>query len=233
MGTSPRWACRPCYTRHAVPHAPPPPPPCRAPQVSTNLASAGCLALAPEQALHEAMLATNSQLHASPIDDSLSGTTACCALLAGAMLYIANVGDSRAVLAERRPPTAATTAAASLSAATATSTAAAAAVAAVSTGSAAPPTPLAAHDLSRDQTPFRQDECQRVRQAGARVLTLDQLEGLKDASQPCWTSEADCDGDPPRLWSPNGLYPGTAFTRSIGDSGAGGGEGARAALLRS
>jgi hypothetical protein len=58
-----------------------------------------------------------------------------------------------------------------------------------------------------------------VLKAGARVLTLDQLEGLKDPSLPCWTNEVDCDGDPPRLWSPAGMYPGTAFTRSIGDSG--------------
>lgn len=57
--------------------------------------------------------------------------------------------------------------------------------------------------------------------AGARVMTLDQLEGLKDPSLPCWTNEDDCDGDPPRLWSPAGLFPGTAFTRSIGDSGGG------------
>lgn len=42
---------------------------------------------------------------------------------------------------------------------------------------------------------------------------------LQDPGLPCWTNEADCDGDPPRLWSPNGLFPGTAFTRSIGDSG--------------
>ena len=25
-------------------------------------------------------------------------------------------------------------------------------------------------------------------------------------------------GDPPRVWSPNGDYPGTAFTRSVGNS---------------
>jgi hypothetical protein len=25
--------------------------------------------------------------------------------------------------------------------------------------------------------------------------------------------------DPPRRWFPNGMYPGTAFTRSIGDAG--------------
>ena len=35
----------------------------------------------------------------------------------------------------------------------------------------------------------------------------------------CWTNEDDCDGDPPRLWSPHGLFPGTAFTRSVGDAG--------------
>lgn len=55
--------------------------------------------------------------------------------------------------------------------------------------------------------------------AGARVMTLDQLEGLKDPGLQCWSNEADCDGDPPRLWSPDGMFPGTAFTRSIGDSG--------------
>lgn len=36
----------------------------------------------------------------------------------------------------------------------------------------------------------------------------------------CWGSEAEDSGDPPRLWAPHALYPGTAFTRSIGDSGA-------------
>ena len=67
----------------------------------------------------------------------------------------------------------------------------------------------------------RLDECHRVIKAGARVLTLDQLEGLKDPGLPCWTNEAECDGDPPRLWAASGMYPGTAFTRSIGDSGEG------------
>jgi cGMP-dependent protein kinase 2 len=45
---------------------------------------------------------------------------------------------------------------------------------------------LRAVDLSHDQTPFRDDECQRVKAAGARVLTLDQLEGLKDQNIKCW-----------------------------------------------
>ena len=34
---------------------------------------------------------------------------------------------------------------------------------------------------------------------------------------PGLTSGIDNDGDPPRLWAPDGDYPGTAFTRSIGD----------------
>jgi len=36
-------------------------------------------------------------------------------------------------------------------------------------------------------------------------------------------TEEEDDGDPPRLWFPNGMYPGTAFTRSIGDAGGVGG----------
>lgn len=42
---------------------------------------------------------TNSKLHASRIDDSLSGTTAICMFLDGDMIHVANVGDSRAVIA--------------------------------------------------------------------------------------------------------------------------------------
>ena len=43
---------------------------------------------------------------------------------------------------------------------------------------------------------------------------------LQDPNVQCWGTEEDDDGDPPRLWAPNGMYPGTAFTRSIGDSAA-------------
>ncbi|KAK1265063.1 Protein phosphatase 2C and cyclic nucleotide-binding/kinase domain-containing protein [Acorus gramineus] len=77
---------------------------------------------------------------------------------------------------------------------------------------------IVAVDLSIDQTPFRSDELERVKLCGARVLTLDQIEGLKNPDVQCWGAEEGEDGDPPRLWVPNGMYPGTAFTRSIGDS---------------
>ena len=45
-----------------------------------------------------AMLETNEQLHQSPIDDSMSGTTAIAALVQGRDVTVANVGDSRAIM---------------------------------------------------------------------------------------------------------------------------------------
>lgn len=124
---------------------------------------------------------------------------------------------------------------------------------------------LVAQPMTEDQTPFRTDELARVRAAGARVMTLDQLEGLKvrpaafqlacavnrspsvlgrvsnpstcrptvcnrsvfyltqllrdppqDPNVDYWGDEAESGSDPPRLWFPNGMLPGTAFTRSIG-----------------
>lgn len=155
------------------------------------------LASDPSSALHAAMLAANQELHASDIDDSLSGTTACVALIQGCNVIVGNVGDSRAVLAEAPIAAEGST-----------------------IGGNNRSGRLCALDLSWDQTPFRADEAARVRKAGARVLTLDQLEGIKDPAAQCWTNEDDCDGDPPRLWSPHGMYPGTAFTRSLGDAAA-------------
>ncbi|KAG7673414.1 hypothetical protein Ndes2526B_g03140 [Nannochloris sp. 'desiccata'] len=167
----------------------------------------------PPSAMHAALVSTNDQLHKAPIDDTLSGTTVCLALLQDRILYVANVGDSRAVLAQKpfkKPATAADTDAVEgekeeekkASATTDNDTT----------------SNLIALELTADQTPFREDECERVQHAGARVMTLDQMEGLKERGVRCWTNEADCDGDPPRLWSPTGTYPGTAFTRSVGDS---------------
>ncbi|PIN11681.1 Serine/threonine protein phosphatase [Handroanthus impetiginosus] len=133
-------------------------------------------------ACHASFLTTNSQLHADDLDDSMSGTTAITVLVRGRKLYVANSGDSRAVIGEKRGKD------------------------------------IIAVDLSIDQTPFRHDELERVKLCGARVLTLDQIEGLKNPNVQCWGTEEDDDGDPPRLWVQNGMYPGTAFTRSIGDS---------------
>lgn len=151
-------------------------------KVCENLLRNSKFRVDPVEACHAAFLATNSQLHADVLDDSMSGTTAITVLVRGRTIYVANSGDSRAVIAERR-------------------------------GS-----DVVAVDLSMDQTPFRSDELERVKLCGARVLTLDQIEGLKNPDVQCWDTEEGDDGDPPRLWVPNGMYPGTAFTRSIGDS---------------
>ncbi|KZV21642.1 protein phosphatase 2C and cyclic nucleotide-binding/kinase domain-containing protein-like [Dorcoceras hygrometricum] len=134
------------------------------------------------EACHAAFVTTNAHLHADMLDDSMSGTTAVTVLVRGRKLYVANAGDSRAVIAEKRGKD------------------------------------IVAVDLSIDQTPFRPDELERVKLCGARVLTLDQIEGLKNPDVQCWGTEENDDGDPPRLWVQNGMYPGTAFTRSIGDS---------------
>ncbi|KAL4087826.1 hypothetical protein PRIC1_012257 [Phytophthora ramorum] len=127
---------------------------------------------------------TNARLHASRIDDSLSGTTAICMFLDGETIHVANVGDSRAVIAT------------------------------MSEGK------LVAQPLSVDQTPYRSDERERVKRSGARVLTMDQLEGIAPVHDN-WAAnlndQVDEDGDPPRIWSPYGAFPGTAFTRSLGD----------------
>ncbi|KAK4283581.1 hypothetical protein QN277_000517 [Acacia crassicarpa] len=136
----------------------------------------------PVKAYTSAFLATNYQLHNSEIDDSMSGTTAITVLVVGDTLYVANVGDSRAVLA-------------------------------VKDGNY-----VVAENLSSDQTPFRRDEYERVKLCGARVLSVDQVEGLKDPDVQTWGDEESQGSDPPRLWVPNGMYPGTAFTRSLGDS---------------
>lgn len=136
----------------------------------------------PIRAYSNAFLATNEELHTSEIDDSMSGTTAITALVIGDKLYVANVGDSRAVLAVKEGDQ------------------------------------IAAQDLSSDQTPFRNDECERVKLCGARVLSVDQVEGLKDPRIQSWGDEETDGSDPPRLWVQNGMYPGTAFTRSVGDN---------------
>lgn len=136
----------------------------------------------PVRAYSNAFLVTNEELHNSEFDDSMSGTTAITALVVGDKLYVANVGDSRAVLAVKEGDK------------------------------------VVAQDLSYDQTPFRKDECERVKQCGARVLSVDQVEGLKDPRIQSWGDEETDGSDPPRLWVQNGMYPGTAFTRSVGDN---------------
>lgn len=139
----------------------------------------------------------NRNMHrAHTLDDSLSGTTAISAYIHGRRnrITISNVGDSRAILGQT-----------------------------LENGA------LKALPLSRDQTPYRRDERARIKKTGARILSLDQIEGLEPFNEDDdddddeqddleLGEELDEGGDPPRVWSPNGEYPGTAFTRSLGDA---------------
>ena len=70
--------------------------------------------------------------------------------------------------------------------------------------------------LSKDQTPHRADEARRCQSYGARILTFGQI-SRGDNGGGDDESESE---DPPRVWSRHGKHPGTAFTRSLGDTQA-------------
>lgn len=76
--------------------------------------------------------------------------------------------------------------------------------------------------MSQDQTPFRKDERERLKNAGARICTIDQMEG-KEPMHENWGQyelgvDINYEGDIPRVWCAEHNYPGTAFSRSLGDS---------------
>ena len=55
-----------------------------------------------------------------------------------------------------------------------------------------------------------QDERERVKEYGARVMTVDQLEGLEPIHENWGLNlgeEIDETGDPPRIWHPDADYP--------------------------
>lgn len=201
-----------------------------------NVDDASMLELTKDQtqtACLKAHVECNRGMHRSPtLDDSLSGTTSISLFVHGRRnrITVCNVGDSRAILGQKSRKR----------------------VEGAENGSSGggvgsggggggggsvneEDSSLRALPLSRDQTPYRRDERIRVRAAGARILSLDQIEGLEPVNEDeeeedrQWGSgdgdgdlvlgeEIDEGGDPPRVWSPHGEYPGTAFTRSLGDA---------------
>lgn len=133
----------------------------------------------------DTLVNSNKAMHQSSIDDTLSGTTSITIVIRGDTLLVANVGDSRAIIASEMEEG------------------------------------LVYSPLSDDQTPFRKDERERVKLKGARVLTLEQIEGNEPIHEN-WGAEGgdviDEVGDPPRVWDESLERPGCAFTRSLGDS---------------
>mmetsp|Transcript_17789 Transcript_17789/g.45577 ORF Transcript_17789/g.45577 Transcript_17789/m.45577 type:complete len:1043 (-) Transcript_17789:686-3814(-) len=138
-----------------------------------------------EKAYKEAFVGVNLRMHDQDFDDSMSGTTAIGAFFVNTSFTIANIGDSRAIVGEKKGKR------------------------------------VIAYSLSIDQTPYRADERERVKAAGAVVMSCDQLEGIVPYHENWGVNlgeELDNGGDPPRVWAPGKSFPGCAFTRSIGDS---------------
>jgi len=163
-----------------------------------------------EKSCHTAHVDCNRRMHEDKsIDDNLSGTTAISAWIHGNKMTISNVGDSRAIMAKRRreePPT----------------TEDEIDEKPASSSSENDNSSLHALPLSQDQVPYRRDELERVKKAGSRVLTLDQVDGIESIHEN-WTTvnlgeRLDVDGNPPRIWLQEADYPGCAFTRSLGDA---------------
>lgn len=146
------------------------------------------------ESLHTAHVQCNRALHAhADIDDSYSGTTSISLLVQPTRVTVSNVGDSRAILGttvvqqEQQQEE-----------------------------EEKDEKKWKAVPLSKDQTPHRKDEAKRCQQHGARILSFGQLQG-DTAYHDDNDDDDDDDEDPPRVWAPDGKYPGTAFTRSIGD----------------
>lgn len=191
-----------------------------------------------EDACKKAYVECNELMHADKtIPDRLSGTTSISACFHYGRLTVCNLGDSRVVLGHRvsdkdngndntnngktsgkgGPPVGHEEEKREEGEESYQETPEAAAPAFKSRGGE-----LVAIPLSRDQTPYRKDERERVKKEGAVVQSVDQMQGDEPMHEN-WGDmvlgeDIDVQGDPPRVWKKDRDYPGTAFTRAIGDS---------------
>ena len=137
---------------------------------------------------------TNESLHADThVESRLSGTTSISCLIRGRMVFISNVGDSRAIIVSKDED-----------------------------GGKS----LKAMAMSSDHTPYRKDERFRILKYGARILSMGQLMnsqaniGSERESFLGWGDlilgeDIDEGGDPPRVWSPNGMYGDSSFSCGV------------------
>jgi len=127
---------------------------------------------------------------------NMAGSTAITVFMSGNAIHVANVGDSRAILGRVTP---------------------------VQEGAApSRADEVRVIELSKDQTPFRKDERQRILSnfPDVEIMTLGMRNGEVPVSED-YGDEEDLFGaaaDPPRVWIARQFYPGSAFTRSIGDA---------------
>jgi len=167
-------------------------------------------------------LCSHSCYLTSQVDDKMSGTTGISVNFHGNFVTISNVGDSRAVLGHRIVPGTQDAGKGEEKAEIKEEPVAPGKTAANMSAKIFPAEgELIAIPLSRDQTPYRKDERERVKKLGAAIMSIDQMEGHEEMHEN-WGDmvlgeDLDIHGDPPRVWIEGKDYPGTAFTRSIGD----------------
>lgn len=167
----------------------------------------------PNPALTKAHTTCNRNMNKSrKVQNDWSGTTSCTMYLNGetGKIVVCNIGDSRIVIGscedddEYDPET----------------------------------SELLATAISRDHTPWCRDERKRIEDRGGRVCTAEELannggkaigESQSRRDVTAWKSmrglggemelgqEIDESGQPPRIWSAHGDYPGLSATRTMGD----------------
>jgi serine/threonine protein phosphatase PrpC len=203
-----------------------------------------------ESCCQRAFLEVNQAMNDAPnVIDALSGTTAVTVNFHGEFAAICNVGDSRVIIGHRVRgsgkdisiyfPDKQTDATLSydgeeekneiddeIELETTPSAVACPVIkpgSSFSTRRSAPPgTSVVAIPLTKDQTPYRKDERDRVKAMGATIMSIDQMQGKEEMHED-WGDlilgeTIDYEGDSPRVWANGKDYPGCAFTRSLGDS---------------
>mmetsp|Transcript_18623 Transcript_18623/g.54604 ORF Transcript_18623/g.54604 Transcript_18623/m.54604 type:complete len:1074 (-) Transcript_18623:321-3542(-) len=142
-----------------------------------------------ERAYKETFVEINERLHADPIDDTMSGTTAITCFMSGQEICIANIGDSRAIIGEKKQTkNGERVIAYSLS---------------------IDQTPYRGDE--RERVKKSGAEVMSCDQKDG-IVPFHENWGINLGE------DVDTGGDPPRVWERGQDYPGCAFTRSIGDA---------------
>jgi len=169
-----------------------------------------------ESCVREAHIKCNEEMHKSKVvKDQTAGTTAISVSFHAGRICVSNVGDSRCVLGHRlakQPQDAESSTPAEEEKREIDQS---------DSGDGHDNGSLVAIPLSEDQTPYRKDERERLKKSGARVCSIDQMEGLEPMHEN-WGEvdlgvDIDVEGDPPRVWLADRNFPGCAFSRSLGD----------------
>ncbi|KAL9189940.1 hypothetical protein ACHAXT_009615 [Thalassiosira profunda] len=178
-----------------------------------------------EEACRMAHLQCNKAMHDERrVKDSMSGTTAISVGFHAGRMTVSNVGDSRAVLGYRVEDgvDSGATPAEEEKVEIGEETNSEHKSNHSSLPQSATSGSIVAIPLSEDQTPYRKDERERLKKAGARICSIDQMEGIapmhEDWGEVDLGVDIDEEGDPPRVWCRDHDYPGTAFSRSLGDT---------------